>query len=197
MDVYTSQEQQLLLRVSSESILEGLNGSQPLKTKTADYSKNLRKRRACFVTLKQKEALRGCVGSIRPLRPLIEDAASNAFSAAFRDSRFNSLTPKEYEECSLSISILSLPQSMKFDSEDHLIKQLRPGVDGLIFTEGDRCSVFLPIVWEKLAAPKLFFTQLKNKAGFPEDYWSNTLQVERYTTSAIKGGLLSEILATA
>jgi AmmeMemoRadiSam system protein A len=185
MNTYSAEERQLLLNICHGSIKEGLTNKRPLKIRAFDYDKNLRKRRACFVTLKKKEALRGCMGSIQPLKPLVVDAANNAFSAAFRDSRFPGLTAEEYEECSLSISVLSLPESMEFDSEDDLIRQLRPGIDGLILTEGDRCGVFLPLVWEKLPTAKLFLAHLKNKAGLPNDYWSNTLQVERYTTSLI------------
>ncbi len=185
MSIYTAEEEQLLLNICHASIKEGLINKRSLKIRPIDYGKNLRRKGACFVTLKKKEALRGCIGSIRPLKPLIVDAANNAFSAAFRDSRFSRLTEEEYEECSLSLSVLSQPECMKFDSEEDLIRQLRPGVDGLILTEGDCCGVFLPLVWEKLPTAKLFFAHLKSKAGLSSHYWSNTLQVERYTASLI------------
>ena len=41
--------------------------------------------KACFVTLTINHQLRGCIGSIIPHRPLIDDLISNAVSAAFQD----------------------------------------------------------------------------------------------------------------
>ena len=46
---------------------------------------------ATFVTLTKDGALRGCIGSLEPARPLGEDVAQNALAAAFRDPRFPAL----------------------------------------------------------------------------------------------------------
>ena len=43
---------------------------------------------ATFVTLTRGGKLRGCIGSLEPWRPLVEDVRSNARAAAFRDPRF-------------------------------------------------------------------------------------------------------------
>jgi len=74
---------------------------------------------------------------------------------------------------------------MSFDSEEHLIQQLRPGIDGLILTEGMYKGTFLPAVWESLKEPKEFIQHLKQKAGLSPNYWSNTIKVERYTAELI------------
>ena len=47
--------------------------------------------RATFVTLTENEQLRGCIGSLEPRRPLIEDALANTAQAAFADPRFQPL----------------------------------------------------------------------------------------------------------
>jgi len=186
MSSYTSAEKQLLLNIAQDSINEGLTKKQPLIVRVLDYGENLRQKRACFVTLEKKGALRGCIGSLQAYRPLVEDIASNAFFAAFRDPRFSALTIEEYKEISIHISILGFPESMQFDSEADLVRQIRPGIDGLILTDGDHRGTFLPSVWEQLPNAKLFFMHLKNKAGLPSNYWSNTLRVERYATEVIE-----------
>jgi len=63
-----------------------------------------------------------------------------------------------------------------------LLKQVRPGVDGLILEFRHYRATFLPAVWESLPDPYVFLAQLKHKAGLPLDFWSPELRVERYTT---------------
>jgi AMMECR1 domain-containing protein len=67
------------------------------------------------------------------------------------------------------------------------VEQLRPGVDGLIIEEGFRRGTFLPSVWEQLPDAREFLRHLKLKAGLPVNYWSETVQVSRYTTHGFGG----------
>ena len=137
---------------------------------------------AAFVTLKKDDQLRGCIGSLAACRPLKEDVAENAFAAAFRDPRFNAVTETEVDDIELSISVLTPPEMIVFTSEQDLIAKLRPGVDGLIMTEGGNRGTFLPSVWENYPQAESFLSHLKMKAGLPADYWSGTIKVERYET---------------
>ena len=50
--------------------------------------------------------------------------------------------------------------------------------------DGEHRGTFLPAVWESLPEPADFLRELKRKAGLAPDYWSATLQVERYTTES-------------
>ena len=59
---------------------------------------------------------------------------------------------------------------------------LRPNIDGLIFRVGNLSGTFLPSVWEQLPKAKDFLSHLKNKAGLPQDYWSNQVEIFRYET---------------
>ncbi len=74
--------------------------SETLSRLVAEYPE-LAAKRAVFVTLKKNGALRGCIGSILPTRPLIEDVMENARAAAFRDTRFPPLQPEELEEVNI------------------------------------------------------------------------------------------------
>jgi len=171
-----------LLQLAQASIQHGIQTNRPLKVNLDDYSTELTQPRATFVTLERHGQLRGCIGWLEPVRPLVEDVAENAFAAAFRDPRFPPLAADEFADLELHISILSLAQTMHFESENDLIAQLRPGIDGLILHDGYRRGTFLPSVWEQLPDPKQFLQHLKQKAGLPAQYWSDTLKVERYTT---------------
>ena len=140
--------------------------------------------RATFVTLEIDGELRGCIGTLEAHQALVNDVAYNAHAAAFSDPRFFPLSEKEYPRLDIHISILTPAEPMRFSSENDLIAQLRPGVDGLILQDGNHRGTFLPSVWEQLPEAKQFFTHLKRKAGLPMDYWTDSLQVYRYTTES-------------
>jgi len=146
----------------------------------------LKEKRATFVTLTLNGNLRGCIGMLEACRPLVEDVAENAVSAAFHDPRFPPLSREEFDDLKISISVLSPPQEMIFSDEADLLEKIRPGIDGLILQEGFRKGTFLPSVWEELPETERFFEHLKLKAGLPAGYWSDTLCVSRYTAETIQ-----------
>jgi AmmeMemoRadiSam system protein A len=180
----TAGHKQQLLQVAAESIRKGLCG-ETLAVRAADYPELLRVTRATFVTLQVEDRLRGCIGTLEARRILVEDVAGNAWSAAFRDPRFPALTWPEYERLDIHISILSPPEPMRFSSEEDLLAQLRPQVDGLILEEGFARGTFLPSVWEQVPDPREFLRHLKLKAGLRPDYWSSRIRVQRYTAESI------------
>ena len=172
----------LFVDTAFESIEHGLETQQPTEVVVVDYDPPLQEHRASFVTLHRQNALRGCIGSLEACRPLIQDIARNAFSAAFHDPRFPAVTQPEISQLEIHISILSLPEALSFDSEQDLISQLRPGTDGLIIEDRGYHGTFLPSVWESLPKADDFLKQLKIKAGLPKNHWSHTIKVSRYTT---------------
>ena len=143
----------------------------------------LREPGATFVTLRQGERLRGCIGSLKARRPLLQDVKSNALAAAFSDPRFPPLGREELDVTRVEVSLLSPLESLRFTSEAHALEQLRPGVDGLVFEYGYHQSTFLPQVWEEIAEPADFLGTLKQKAGLPPDFWDVEVKLARYTVS--------------
>lgn len=141
---------------------------------------------ACFVTLTQQGALRGCIGSLEARRTLLADVQANAVAAALHDPRFAPLSVHELEHTEVEVSLLSPMQPLAFASEAEALAQLRPGVDGVLFEFGARRSTFLPQVWEQLPAPDAFMAQLKRKAGLPADFWAEEVRLQRYTVAKWK-----------
>ncbi len=174
-------DRETLLRVAAESIQNGLDSGRALKVNVQDFSSALQQAGASFVTLKINEQLRGCIGMLKATRPLVEDVAENAYAAAFEDPRFPPLAETEFEDLQYHISILNPAEAMTFDSETDLLQQLRPGIDGLILEDRGRRATFLPSVWDSLPGPAEFLQHLKQKAGLPANYWSDSLQMQRYT----------------
>ena len=182
---FSHDEQKILLQTARDTIEYGLKYQQLKKIDILSYPPSLQEKGACFVTLKIGDQLRGCIGSLQAYQPLIEDVAHNAYAAAFQDPRFYPVTAAELPDLTIHISVLNKPEPMYFTSEADLISQLRPGIDGLILTEGPHRGTFLPSVWENLPDPKTFLQHLKLKAGLPKHYWSDTLKIERYTVEKI------------
>ena len=141
---------------------------------------------ACFVTLSEDGGLRGCIGTLEAWRPLGEDVRANAIAAAFKDPRFPPLARDELARIGIEVSLLTPPQPLAFADEDAALRQLRPGVDGVVCAWQGRRSTFLPQVWESLPDPRQFLAQLKLKAGLPPDFWNAELRLSRYQVSKWK-----------
>jgi AmmeMemoRadiSam system protein A len=181
---YSPPTQLSLLQVALSSIESGLHSGTPEAINSQEYSQELRELRACFVTLKKGPSLRGCIGSLEAHRRLVEDVAANAFAAANRDPRFQRLSGEELVSIDIGVSVLGPSQALTFDSQQALLDMLRPGLDGLILQDRNARGTFLPTVWKSLPEPAEFLDQLKMKAGLTADYWSDTLEVWRYSTES-------------
>jgi AmmeMemoRadiSam system protein A len=141
----------------------------------------LREQGASFITLTLEARLRGCIGTLRPHRTLAEDVKANAVAAAFRDPRFTPLSAGEFASVALEVSVLSALEPMSFSDEPDALRQLRAGVDGVVFEYGHHASTFLPQVWEDIKEPSDFLAHLKYKAGLPPDFWDKDVRLSRYT----------------
>lgn len=150
---------------------------------TAEPPPWLRRPGACFVTLTTAGALRGCIGSIRAYRPLSEDVTGNASAAAFRDPRFPPLTWVELADTAIEVSVLSPSTPLEVVDEQDALAQLRPGQDGLVLEYAGRRATYLPQVWRSVRDRREFLSHLKLKAGLPPDFWSDQLQLSRYTVT--------------
>ena len=166
-----------LIEECKKSILSGFAGEKYIPEFVPGA---LKQYGASFVTLEITGHLRGCMGSIYSDKPLIEDITSNAQSAAFFDPRFNPVIPEEFNNLTISISILSEPQKINFKDEQDLLSQIYPY--GIILTDNDKRAVYLPIVWEQLPDRRVFLNSLKEKAGLHPDYFSKSLEIYKFET---------------
>ena len=77
----------------------------------------------------------------------------------------------ELDEIALEISVLTEPEPLTYRDPAHLLKTLRPGIDGVILTDGRKRATFLPQVWEKVDSAEHFLNSLCQKAGLKPDTW--------------------------
>jgi AmmeMemoRadiSam system protein B/AmmeMemoRadiSam system protein A len=170
---------ELLLPIARAAIASALG----LGAQAPEDASCLQEPGACFVTLTQRGQLRGCIGSLEARRSLLADVKANAVAAALQDPRFAPLTPGELALTRVEVSLLSPLQEMHFASEADALAQLRPGIDGLVFSCGRNRSTFLPQVWEQLPGAAEFMEQLKRKAGLAADFWDPAVRLQRYSVA--------------
>jgi AmmeMemoRadiSam system protein A len=173
-------ESQTLLDIAREAIVRGVGEGRVPDVDASLHTSSLREPRAVFVTLRRGGNLRGCTGTLEPQGPLVSEVARVAHRTAFDDPRFAPLRADELDDLDIHLSILGPTEPFPVRSEAELLAALRPGVDGLVLSDGPRRATFLPAVWESLPDPAAFLRELKRKAGLAPDHWSPTLRFERY-----------------
>lgn len=186
LDALIAAHGEALLDLAVASVRHGVARGAPLRVPARDVPAALAAHGASFVTLHWNGELRGCIGSARAWRALASDVADNAFGSAFHDPRFAPLAADELDALDIDISLLGAPEPFPVASERALIAALVPGRDGLILKEGARRGLFLPAVWESVTNRAEFVRHLKHKSGFPPDYWSDSIVVERFETRGIE-----------
>ncbi len=170
----------VVTRLARQRIAEAMGVDYPAVDVPDSFRMALLEPGATFVTIKENGSLRGCIGSLEARRPLQDDLTANAVAAAFHDPRFAPLGPDEFDRIDIEVSILTPIRRLVADSEQAVIAQLRPGVDGVVLALGTHRATFLPQVWDELPDPSVFLAHLRDKAGIPQGVWDPEIQVSTY-----------------
>lgn len=168
----SQKERERLLHLARSAIVTWLDtgASPPLP---ADLTPMLRQKRGCFVTLHKHGALRGCIGTIEPVKALGACVVENAINAAFCDPRFEPLESAELPAVEIEISVLTPPRELHFQDPEALKKQLEPGKHGVILSRGGCRATFLPQVWQQLPHVETFLAHLCQKGGMSGACWKD------------------------
>ena len=169
-------EQQQLLAIARQAIESAFSGGGYTGATDGEPDGNLAAICGNFVTLTRDGNLRGCIGNLSPQHPLIRSVAANARKAAFEDHRFPRLDEAELPLVRIEVSVLTPPQPLAVSNLAELMRQLTPGVHGLVVEEGSRRATFLPQVWDKLPDAQQFLAHLFTKAGLSPGHWSENMR---------------------
>lgn len=123
--------------------------------------------------------MRGCIGSLEAFIGRWLRTLPRTPSPPPSATRVLPLTEEELERTRVEVSLLEKSEAIEFKDEADALAQLRPGLDGLILTNGSRRATFLPQVWESLPEPQRFMSQLK-PAGLPAYFWDEDIALARY-----------------
>jgi AmmeMemoRadiSam system protein A len=164
-------EQRLLLDLARQAMVAAATGEAPAVVEGARLPRALLEPRACFVTLRRGDELRGCIGQLTAGEPLWEAVMKNAARAATCDRRFTRVTLAEAGALRVEISVLTSLVPLEFESPEELLGQLRPGIDGVVLRIGESVSTFLPQVWDDLKDKESFMEHLSRKGGHVAGAW--------------------------
>lgn len=173
---FSEEERRFLLELAHRSIACALEGRRlSLESKSESAASRLSEKRGAFCTLYLDSKLRGCVGYVFPLTPLLQAVAETARGAAFDDPRFPAVTPSEGPSLKISLSILSALAPIAPE-------QVEVGRHGLLVSHAGKRGVLLPQVpvehgWDRAT----FLEQTCLKAGLPPDAWKRGATLEAFT----------------
>jgi AmmeMemoRadiSam system protein A len=177
-------QKRTLLKVARHAVEAVVAGRPTAKPESDDAE--LIAHCGCFVTLKNRERLRGCIGQFTSEAPLIELVAEMAKASATGDPRFlgDPITPDELEQLDVEISVLS-----PLKRTDQPLS-LRLGVDGIYIKRGGASGCFLPQVASETGwtAEQFLSYCCAHKAGLPADAWKEP-KTEVYLFTADVFGL--------
>ncbi|MDI6765279.1 MAG: AmmeMemoRadiSam system protein A [Bacteroidota bacterium] len=148
-------------RKSIEAAIEGNKFESPRSVSSA-----LKESCGAFVTLHKYGELRGCIGYIEGVLPLIETVKDVAAKAATEDYRFNPVTQDEMPEIDIEISVLTPLRLIKD------INEIEVGKHGIVMQREHNRGLLLPQVateygWDR----ETFLNQTAHKAGLSADAW--------------------------
>ena len=164
----SAKDRKFLLKAARDNIASWLKKRRGIRFFPTDVPPALLEKRGVFVTLKKRGELRGCIGYIAGLKPLLQAVLDNSYNAAFKDPRFGPVTAEELPGITIEISVLTEPVQVKS------VEEIQVGRDGLIMERGPYRGLLLPQVaveqgWDR----KTFLDQTCVKAGLPPGAWKD------------------------
>lgn len=174
-----------LIEIARRSVTAAVQGGELPAVRETDPE--LTGKQGCFVTLKNGEMLRGCLGNFVSDIPLYRLVNNMARASATEDPRFFSspITPQELPELEIEISVLS-PLKKIADPLD-----LELGVHGIYIRRGSASGCFLPQVATETGWSKEEFLRYccSHKAGLAPDAWREPgTEVYIFTAEIINEG---------
>lgn len=169
-DLLTKKEQRELLKIARQTIVGYVTSRTVPVVATALPGLNLHS--GCFVTIKQKGELRGCIGNFVSDQPLYLLVQEMAVSAATRDPRFYPMKVDDLADFTLDISVLSPLEKAAS------VEEIKVGKHGIYIVKGSYRGVLLPQVATEYGWNRDQFLQHTCiKAGLPQDAWQGECDI--------------------
>lgn len=170
----TIEQKRFLLTLARKTLEIYLRDGVLLKVKEVEPV--FLEKRGTFVSLHQEGRLRGCIGFIKPEKPIYESIQEMALASALKDPRFLPLSFEELMRVEIEISILSLLRRVSD------ITEIKVGRDGLYLVKGLNSGLLLPQVaaenkWDETR----FLTETCRKAGLSAHDWREGAEIYRFS----------------
>jgi AmmeMemoRadiSam system protein A len=172
--VLVEAQQDTLIQLAKDAITSYITKRETPLYKTDDPA--FLRKSGVFVTIRQKGALRGCIGRLQPDMPLYRVVQEIAVAAATSDPRFPPIKKEEIQGLEFKIAVLSPLQRITTD-------EVQVGKHGLLIAHQGHRGVLLPDVpvsrgWDR----ETFLANLCLKAGLPPRTWRENPTLYAFTT---------------
>lgn len=181
-DWLNAQERKDLLSLARQTLETHLRTNRNLNVEGDDgWAEKLRKKRGAFVTIQREGKLRGCIGTVLPIKPLYEAVRDNAINASVHDPRFPPLSAEDLDKITIEVSVLS-PLTRLTSLED-----IHVGRHGLVIRKGGRNGLLLPKVaadygWDR----KTFLENVCLKASLLSQDWREGAELYCFTAQSFR-----------
>lgn len=180
-EVLTTDESLLLLKIARESLQYYLKTGSHIEYDESVLPDNLNLLHGVFVSLYKGNALRGCIGRLKPDLPLYKLVQRMTISAATGDNRFSSVKYGELGQIRIEISVLS--ELTKVSDP----KQIELGKHGILIRKDSFAGTFLPQVaihtgWD---LEEFLGHCSRDKAGIGWEGWKDA-EIFIYTADVIR-----------
>lgn len=174
MSPLPSEQRRALLDVARRAIVEAVH-HRPLP-EVPRAAPELMKPCGAFVSLHLRGRLRGCIGQVEAIEPLVAAVARCAVAAAVEDPRFDPVGPEEVPDLEIEISVLSPHHPIRPE-------EIEVGTHGLIVTQAWLRGLLLPqVAVEYRWSRERFLEETCRKAGLDGDAWKESdTQIEAFT----------------
>ena len=132
----------------------------------------LTKRAGAFVSIHEHGKLRGCIGTIAPVRDCVaREIIDNAVSASTRDPRFDPIHAHELKWLEISVDVLGEAEPIKSPAELDVKRY------GVIVTKGMKRGLLLPDL-DGVDTVEEQISIAKSKAGIAD--WDTNVELQRF-----------------
>lgn len=167
----------LLVSTARKIVTEYVKNGRKLKLEN-EFKNNFSFKSGVFVTLNDKQGLRGCIGYPLPTKLLYDALFDASISAATKDPRFSPIEDKDLNSIMFEVTVLTPPKKIIVNDPNEYLSKIKVGRDGLIVKNGYYSGLLLPQVpvdynWNE----KEFLEYTCEKAGLPKDSWKDPTTV--------------------
>jgi AmmeMemoRadiSam system protein B/AmmeMemoRadiSam system protein A len=174
----TGEDKKKLLDIARSTVEHYVRDHKVVEMDASKFSEILKTKCGAFVTLKENNELRGCIGRFDATEPLFAVVQQMAVASAAEDTRFTPVKPEELGHLEIEISVLTPMRRIRS------IDEIQLGRHGVYLRKGMRSGTFLPQVATETGWTKEEFLGhcAQDKAGIGWDGWKDA---EIYVYEAI------------
>lgn len=166
MELLTAYEQKQLLQIARKAVISCTRKEEI--TLPSIETPRLNEKRGCFVCIKIKGELRGCIGNFFTEKPLYALVHEMAEAASCHDPRFYPMKSQDLDDFNLEISVLTPMRQVSS------VEEIEVGKHGIFLEKNSFRGVLLPqVATEHGWTRETFLEQTCLKAGLKKTDWQD------------------------